>query len=125
MVKLETLLSAKSPLLVATMVGWDSLSSLIILSHLVVTSKQWTCFAPNGDSISNEIYQPCIRIDGVHSMCCRLNDVEPDTCLPSGLCRSKKDKEHRGVWRDFCTDSSWKSPNCLSRTICTDEVSNL
>ncbi|KAJ6019257.1 hypothetical protein N7522_001324 [Penicillium canescens] len=52
-------------------------------------------------------------------MCCSLNSTTPDTCHPNGLCLSSADSKYgSNYWRDFCTDETWNSPNCLSKTIC-------
>ncbi|KAF4624829.1 hypothetical protein G7Y89_g13343 [Cudoniella acicularis] len=87
-----------------------------------------TCYAPDGiteadgpqsDGWLNTagIYKPCISIYGIDSMCCKTNvtDDTIDTCMPNGLCLS------RGSWyRDYCTDPTWESPNCLPKTMCSD-----
>lgn len=101
------------------MVGRKVLSLWIVLPRLVISQKQ--CFRPSGIAVTNPVYQPCIQVDGVESMCCRLNDTNPDTCHPNGLCMATQEGDNLGYWRDFCTDSTWRSPNCL-RDICTNEV---
>ncbi|PYI01800.1 hypothetical protein BO78DRAFT_276563, partial [Aspergillus sclerotiicarbonarius CBS 121057] len=77
------------------------------------------CFAPDGAPVANSLYQPCISITGVHSMCCRLNAANPDTCDPSGLCIARSGGGGT-YYREFCTDSSWNSTSCLPRDICGD-----
>ncbi|OGM46558.1 hypothetical protein ABOM_004616 [Aspergillus bombycis] len=93
-------------------------SSLALLfSVYALAAKQ--CFAPDGSIISDQIYQPCIQIDGVESMCCNLNSTTPDTCLPNGLCLTSPASIYPSThWRVFCTDQNWNSPNCLNNTIC-------
>ncbi|KAJ5721894.1 uncharacterized protein N7483_009828 [Penicillium malachiteum] len=88
---------------------------LLFLVHLGLSTAK-TCYAPDGTAADNDIYAPCIAIEGVQSMCCRINDTNPDTCLASGLCYTNG--TGAGYWRDFCTDETWESPNCLSKSIC-------
>lgn len=76
------------------------------------------CYAPNGSEMDSR-FIPCIAVEGVHSMCCRLNDTDPDICDPTGLCYWPRTKMY---YRDFCTERSFDSPNCLSRTMCDAEV---
>ncbi|RAL03510.1 uncharacterized protein BO80DRAFT_376540 [Aspergillus ibericus CBS 121593] len=92
-------------------------------------SPQPKCFAPDGAPVTSSLYQPCISITGVHSMCCRLNAANPETCDPSGLCISSQTTTTgtgtsgtttTSYYREFCTDSSWNSTNCLPRNICGD-----
>ncbi|KAL3254252.1 hypothetical protein ABHI18_009056 [Aspergillus niger] len=75
------------------------------------------CYAPDGSPIVNTIYQPCISISGVHSMCCMLNSADPDKCDPTGLCLTSGGR----YYREFCTDQSWNSTNCLPKDICGDQ----
>lgn len=100
------------------------LSLLFLLSPLhVFASTEKACYAPDG-RVADNTYQPCIAINGVHSMCCSLNTTTPDTCQPNGLCLSNSANEYKSnYWRDFCTDKTWESPNCLSKTLCDDDVS--
>lgn len=105
---------------VIAMIGKTVLPLFLVLPQLVTSIQQ--CYRPDGIPVADEIYQPCILIKGVESMCCRINDVNPDECLPNGLCSSNKDPKPYSYWRDFCTDRNWESPNCLPRTICNDEV---
>ncbi|KAJ5961018.1 uncharacterized protein N7479_008168 [Penicillium vulpinum] len=94
----------------------SSISILLALAPLHALAK--TCFAPDG-SIADHTYQPCIAIVGVDSMCCSLNSTHPDTCQPNGLCLSNEDSTFgANYWRNFCTDETWDSPNCLSKTLC-------
>ncbi|KAJ5634793.1 hypothetical protein N7528_002635 [Penicillium herquei] len=88
----------------------------LFLAHLGISAAK-TCYAPDGTSVKSHIYAPCIAIEGVESMCCRINDTNPDTCLSSGLCYTNG-TGIAGYWRDFCTDETWDSPNCLSKSIC-------
>ncbi|KAJ5152073.1 hypothetical protein N7492_010368 [Penicillium capsulatum] len=74
------------------------------------------CYAPNGDKAEDYI-SPCIAIEGQHSMCCRLNDTNVDTCHKTGLCYFTSENRY---YRDHCTDPSWNSPNCL-KNLCVDD----
>ncbi|KAJ5099803.1 hypothetical protein N7532_006804, partial [Penicillium argentinense] len=74
------------------------------------------CYAPDGSEVSETTYVPCIAVDRVHSMCCKMNHTDPDTCGPNELCFSTKDL----YWREFCADETWESPNCLPKTTCVD-----
>ncbi|PYH72175.1 uncharacterized protein BO88DRAFT_476686 [Aspergillus vadensis CBS 113365] len=76
-----------------------------------------SCYAPDGSLVDSSIYQPCVSISGVHSMCCKLNDADPDTCDPSGLCQTSGG----AYYREFCTDQSWNSTNCLPKDICGNQ----
>lgn len=103
--------------------GRYSISIVLALAPFHGLAK--TCFAPDG-SVADHSYQPCIAIDGVHSMCCSLNSTHPDTCQTNGLCLSSTESTFgENYWRDFCTDETWESPNCLSKTLCDKEVSLL
>ena len=96
--------------------------SLLLLSPLKAFAET-KCYAPDG-RVADDTYMPCIAVDGVHSMCCSLNTSTPDTCQSNGLCLSSTDSTFQSnYWRDFCTDKTWDSPNCLSKTICDDDVS--
>ncbi len=75
--------------------------------HFKKTSA--TCYYPNGTTVPVDSYQPCNPND-TDSMCCRLNGGDPDKCRSDGLCLSSFDSN---IWRESCTDHSWKSPNCI------------
>lgn len=80
------------------------------------------CYAPDGTLSPGDGYLPCVYTLNVHSMCCVLNvtalerigetAANADTCLTSGLCLNGMDYS-----RAYCTDPTWKSPNCLN--VCT------
>ncbi|KAL2824472.1 hypothetical protein BDW59DRAFT_180221 [Aspergillus cavernicola] len=96
--------------------------SLMILCTFVLTllatSNATMCYTADGYAVEDDKYMPCIAIGGVESMCCRLNDTNPDTCLSNGLCFANSSFAD-GYWRDFCTDQTWESPNCLAKSICS------
>lgn len=86
------------------------------------------CYAPNTKRIDAR-YMPCISMDGMDSMCCRLNATDPDICKPNGLCYWEdidgggSDKPGRAGWyRGLCTRQDWDTPNCLPKTMCDDDV---
>ena len=72
-----------------------------------------SCYFPNGTDVNavlpTEVYQPCDAGDE-DSMCCALNRPNPDKCRSDGLCLSTYDGN---IWRETCTDRSWKSPKCI------------
>lgn len=92
--------------------------AFLLFAHLSFSSA--TCYAPDGETKASEKFLPCIGFDKVHSMCCRLNDTYPDTCLENGLCQWNRDDSY---WRDYCTDKTWDSPHCLNKNICGAAVS--
>ncbi|CAI7664602.1 unnamed protein product [Penicillium manginii] len=94
------------------------LSAWIFILCLKTAIAKATCYSPDGNEVTEESYVPCIAIDGVHSMCCKMNHTNPDTCDPNGLCFSTKGY----YWREFCTDPTWESPNCLPKTVCSDNT---
>ncbi|KAI0815393.1 hypothetical protein GGR55DRAFT_675007 [Xylaria sp. FL0064] len=82
-----------------------------------------TCYAPDGTAIAdNQTAVPCNKLGitqaNVHSSCCRLGGEadERDLCTTTGLCINSG-----VVRREFCTDSTWKSPACVN--VCTDPKS--
>lgn len=96
---------------------------LFLILSTISTFVLGTCYAPNGSAFNDVSIQPCIAIQGVDSMCCALNVTANtiETCDPNGLCIAGKGEHFH--YREFCTDSTWKSPNCLPKTICDDAVS--
>ncbi|PWY84461.1 hypothetical protein BO83DRAFT_374784 [Aspergillus eucalypticola CBS 122712] len=89
---------------------------VFFLANLGISAAK-SCYAPDGTQIEDDRYRPCIAIEGVQSMCCRINDTDPDECRADGLCYTNK-TGYAGYWRDFCTDETWDTPNCLSKSIC-------
>lgn len=86
----------------------------LLFAHFILATKE--CYAPDG-TIADSRFLPCIGFDYVDSMCCRLNDTYPDVCQPNGLCYWPRANKY---YLDYCTDKSFDSPNCLSKTICDD-----
>ncbi|KAL8798939.1 MAG: hypothetical protein Q9182_006261 [Xanthomendoza sp. 2 TL-2023] len=84
------------------------------LFSLSVAAAGTTCYYPNGTAAidNNWPYEPCKR-NTPESMCCRKNSM--DKCRSDGLCDSSWDGN---TWRDFCTDPTWQSPNCIK--LCLD-----
>lgn len=87
--------------------------AFLFFSHFAFSSN--TCYAPDGKTTATEKFLPCIGFENVNSMCCRLNDTSPDTCLENGLCQWNGGDS---FWRGYCTDKTWDSPNCLNKDIC-------
>ncbi|KAI4090918.1 MAG: hypothetical protein LQ344_004446 [Seirophora lacunosa] len=72
------------------------------------------CYRPDGELVTDPSYVPCDRAAAdTGSMCCALNRSSyPDQCLSNGLCGGGGN-----LFRDSCTDPTWKSPMCLQ--LCT------
>ena len=89
----------------------------LILFCLISPKAYSTCYFPNGTdankSLPSPVFQPCDS-GGGDSMCCALNRSPPDKCRSDGLCESQLDLN---IWRESCTDRSWKSPKCIQLCI--------
>ena len=98
-------------------------SRLILLlvatfSYLISTATvSSSCYNYNGTDRNNGAwdvgqgnidYLPCNNVVSF-SMCCRLN-YGADSCLSNGLCAQGGSSN---IWRESCSDSSWKSSSCL------------
>ena len=75
-------------------------------------------------------------------MCCRIADARenaPDICMfcfanrrgyladrligrPDGLCQSTSNTDY--IWRESCTDASWKSSQCLQLCVGKSNLRN-
>ncbi|KAL4912946.1 hypothetical protein BDW62DRAFT_9050 [Aspergillus aurantiobrunneus] len=73
----------------------------VLILHLHTLQTAATCYTPDGTKVTDPKYQPCISVENEFSMCCRLNDTDPDQCLQNGLCYWTSRNED---WRDYCTD---------------------
>lgn len=78
------------------------------------------CYYPNGIDMAESDtieplgdYAPC-NSGNEHSMCC----ARWDTCRSDGLCYSNWNGGKHEVFRDGCTDRTWKSPSCVK--LCLD-----
>ena len=101
----------------------DTMLLHIILSlALHLSTAAAACYYSNGTDVTkfnpaNKSYQPC-NVTAPASMCCRIN-LDPGTpqdhCRPDGLCDSP-DNEY--LWRESCSDPTWKSPHC--QKLCLD-----
>lgn len=89
---------------------------LLCVFPLLALAWDTQCYAPNGDKVSRK-FAPCIAIDGEFSMCCRINDTNPDVCQTNGLCYLEGRDRY---YRNYCNDPDWNSPNCL-KNLCMDE----
>ena len=99
-------------------------ATTIFLLHIVAFSSA-NCFLPNGTDRNTILwdshgidYQP----SGYGSpaddfqMCCATNNREtPDLPRKDGLCN-----DLAGIWRESCTDPTWKSPSCVK--LCIDGI---
>ena len=90
--------------------------SLLLLSTLALATAATTtptCYSPNGTAITTD---PCC--DGTYSpcngtgMCCALGRpvYHINVCLGNGLC---EDVNTGWIWRESCTDPTWKDPRGL------------
>lgn len=88
--------------------------ALSLLAHELLAVS---CYHPNGDPVIDSDYHPCnpAAPDTVSSCCATSRSLFPDICLPNGLCGNGDD-----VFRDSCTDPTWKSPLCPQ--LCTAGV---
>lgn len=69
------------------------------------------CYHRNG-TITPSIYAPCNQ-NTEFSMCCRTGGGTTDYCMPNGLCINTVQNPWVEIWRESCTDPTWKSPFCL------------
>lgn len=107
---------------------------------LLPSAAYGVCYYPNGESVSDPAYQPCVSYAGSTSMCCATNRTNPsggnlangntvDICLENGLCEddySYTDDNGTTIkvtqyYRDFCTSTDWTTNDaCLN--VCTAET---
>ena len=88
--------------------------AIVILLSLVpgLLAELNQCYLPNGtdiNSIDGEFqynYVPCMKYEGVQSMCCSAWD---HLCTTNGLCYSTLQNLY---YRDACTDPTWQDPAC-------------
>ncbi len=94
---------------------------LVIFIQLtrVVYAASATCYAPNGNSSSENFWAPCpisLGNDGF-AMCCKSDSPFDYKCLANGLCQLNVTNAGLGevpaIIRGSCTDDSWKSPSCV------------
>lgn len=101
-----------------------SIPTIAFLS-LSFTASAQNCFVPNGTDrnlgLSESYYQPCGSGSSVdqYTMCCATFRQAPDTCMKNGLCANNETGPHL-VWRESCTDPTWKSPSCIK--LCSDGI---
>ena len=77
------------------------------------------CYFPNGVDMKESTFQPApdyspCNTGGEHAMCC----ARWDTCRFDGLCFTSFGSKE--VFRDGCTDRTWKSPSCVK--LCIDGI---
>ncbi|KAI4115334.1 MAG: hypothetical protein LQ345_004046 [Seirophora villosa] len=92
-----------------------SSSTLYLLPTLFIPGLfAANCYRPDGELVTDPSYVPCNQAAAdTGSMCCALNRSSyPDQCLSNGLCGGGGN-----IFRDSCTDPTWKSPMCLQ--LCT------
>ncbi|KAL8668527.1 MAG: hypothetical protein Q9168_006847 [Polycauliona sp. 1 TL-2023] len=104
--------------------GYSSrlIATIAVLLH-IVTSVSANCFLPNGTDRNSiwdshpDDYQPSGfgSPDDDFQMCCATkNRPNPDTPRKDGLCQSQSEDQ---IWRESCTDPTWKSPSCVKLCI--------
>ena len=83
------------------------------------TQATKTCYFPDGTTVDDSSIMPSIATDGLDCMCCRINFTYTggpvDTCERRGLCLAGGT-----YWRDYYTDPTWESENCLRKDLCTE-----
>lgn len=93
-----------------------SIMLLFILGLLATSAMAQTCYNPDGTANGAD-YQPCNS--GKVSMCCatnRANRTDLNICRSDGLCLESGTSTYPGkniIWREGCTDPTWKDPACL------------
>ncbi|KAF2667654.1 hypothetical protein BT63DRAFT_480588 [Microthyrium microscopicum] len=87
--------------------------AIVLLSLPRISSSH--CYHPDGTSTSDD-YAPCHNDAGKASMCCATNRTTANVngCRTDGLCW---EIETQNVWRESCTDATWKDPSCVK--LCT------
>lgn len=104
---------------------WTQLvATTTTLSHLVALVSA-NCFLPNStdrntiwDAHGSD-YQPIGFGSSTDNfqMCCATNGrAVPDIPRKDGLCQN-----NIAIWRESCTDPTWKSPSCIK--LCIDGIS--
>ncbi len=87
-----------------------SLARVLLLLTSILSHVSANCYNRNGTDRNGPtgvgVYKPC-NLNTEHSMCCAITDH----CRPDGLCT---DSAGATLWRESCTDQSWKSPNCVN-----------
>lgn len=96
-----------------------------ILWH-ILTLVSANCYLPNGTDRNSILwdshgidYQPSgfgSSLDGFQMCCATNNRATPDMPRKDGLCQSPDT-----IWRESCTDPTWKSPSCVK--LCIDGIS--
>jgi hypothetical protein len=90
-----------------------TLVRLVLLASLFFTTlNAQACYFPDGskdNKLPQPDYVPCngASSDGFSS-CCNVND----TCTTNGFCKYNGLADTNFLWRNTCSDPSWKSPNC-------------
>ncbi|KAI4216010.1 MAG: hypothetical protein LQ351_001506 [Letrouitia transgressa] len=83
--------------------------AILAFSVLVNAASPQKCYYSNGTAAVTEPewpVTPCNPEQPV-SMCCQNTTYE--VCRPDGLC----DGSDNQIWRESCTDPTWKSPRCI------------
>ena len=96
---------------------------LISFFNIFSSPSHAECYYPDGSIEQNneKEYQPCDPGDE-HSMCCATNRTKADRCRGDGFCFSTWDLN---LWREGCTDPTWKSPRCNKVCIAGKGIRNI
>ncbi|KAI4227356.1 MAG: hypothetical protein LQ349_006719 [Xanthoria aureola] len=97
-----------------------------ILWH-ILTLVSANCYLPNGTDRNSILwdshgidYQPSgfgSSLDNFQMCCATNNRATPDMPRKDGLCQSPDT-----IWRESCTDPTWKSPSCVK--LCIDGIND-
>src|SRR5438046_3498409 len=100
-----------------------TIATLSLLQSILIHDVLADCYWPDGSLNADSASKPCNAIKGQVSMCCATNRTsDADTCLANGLCQNiSPNGQNTGydllLWRESCSDPTWKSPYCLN--LCT------
>ncbi|KAF2833468.1 hypothetical protein CC86DRAFT_311307 [Ophiobolus disseminans] len=106
--------------------------SCVVFFAQQIHAQSGTCYLANGNPLPKDptwydMFRPC-TFNGPSTTCCALNRSVPpggdpakgnvqDECLPNGLCQNrymKNGTETIEFFTNFCADSNFLGPNCLS-----------
>ena len=82
----------------------------IVMSGLASLASA-DCYTPNSLPRGSDNYKPAEAVSNVdgYQMCCATFRDPPDVPRADGLCTGPEGQ----IWRESCTDRSWRSPNCI------------
>lgn len=79
------------------------------------------CYTPGGKNINEQLDQPngalyvACNLSAPVSMCCATgpNRTYQDVCVSNGFCHNAFYGDRDQLWRESCTDPTWKDPACI------------